>query len=397
MRSRLTDDMEKKELKPQVGDTIKCFREAQNQWVEANILLERKEDDESKSYFVHFSGIDKRWDDWVSIKNLDMKSLIRKTGNKARKSSGHGHNQEDEDEAELSYYGRARNIEYLRFSNFLMKAWYFSPVPEPFDKMSAINSGIKYDKKDRGVLYCCEMCMRFFNTNREYTDHVRQCTWTHPPGDEIYRCGRISAYEVDGAFSTRYCVNLCLVTKLFLYHKGEYYAPHDFHFYIVCTNDIRGAHPIGFFSKEKKREHGYNLACIMTFPCYQRMGIGRFLISLSYELSRIEKIPGSPEKPLSDLGFLSYRHFWKDAVIECLVNHQSEQLSVNQISAYTGMTTDDIKFAIREGKYLRHYQGDWTFALTNAQIDAWRSKCRKRLLNFNPNCLRWTPYPRPLK
>jgi len=35
-------------------------------------------------------------------------------------------------------------------------------------------------------------------------------------------------------------------------------------------------------------EAGYNLACILTLPCYQRKGYGKFLISMSYELSKIE-------------------------------------------------------------------------------------------------------------
>ena len=40
--------------------------------------------------------------------------------------------------------------------------------------------------------------------------------------------------------------------------------------------------------QEKKSEDGYNLACILTLPSYQRKGYGKFLISFSYELSKIE-------------------------------------------------------------------------------------------------------------
>lgn len=45
---------------------------------------------------------------------------------------------------------------------------------------------------------------------------------------------------------------------------------------------------VGYFSKEKASEDGYNLACILTLPAYQRKGYGKFLISMSYELSKIE-------------------------------------------------------------------------------------------------------------
>lgn len=39
-----------------------------------------------------------------------------------------------------------------------------------------------------------------------------------------------------------------------------------------------------------------NLACILVFPPWQRQGLGRLLMGVSYELSRREGRLGGPEK-----------------------------------------------------------------------------------------------------
>lgn len=71
-------------------------------------------------------------------------------------------------------------------------------------------------------------------------------------------------------------------------------------------------------SQEKYSDLGYNLACILTFPCVQRRGFGRFLIEFSYALSKKEEKFGSPEKPLSDLGALGYKSYWSATLVRVL-------------------------------------------------------------------------------
>ena len=103
---------------------------------------------------------------------------------------------------------------------------------------------------------------------------------------------------------------------------------------------------------------GYNLACILTFPQYQKAGYGKFIISLSYELTKREQKTGSPEKPLSDLGKVSYRSYWTHVLMNLLANHDTKSdISINDISSQTGIKTEDLISTLQSLEMIKVWKG----------------------------------------
>ena len=61
------------------------------------------------------------------------------------------------------------------------------------------------------------------------------------------------------------------------------------------------------------------------------------MISFSYELSKREGLVGSPEKPLSDLGKLSYRSYWSYILLDHLKEIKGT-ISIRDLSEHTCIT-----------------------------------------------------------
>lgn len=236
---------------------------------------------------------------------------------------------------------RVRNLTRLQMGKYDIEPWYFSPYPESFS--------------DVDLVYIDEFCLSYFDNQRAFERHRAKCTLVHPPGNEIYRDENISFFEVDGRRQRTWCRNLCLLSKLFLDHKTLYYDVDPFLFYCMCTRDETGCHLVGYFSKEKDSAEGYNLACILTLPQYQRRGFGRLLISFSYELSKRENKLGSPEKPLSDLGLLGYRQYWRETLVELLMEPGRETMSENELAVITSMTEKDVHETLVVFNMLRYH------------------------------------------
>ncbi|XP_053548121.1 histone acetyltransferase KAT6B isoform X2 [Bombina bombina] len=267
----------------------------------------------------------------------------------------------------------------IEFGKYEIQTWYSSPYPQEYARLPK--------------LYLCEFCLKYMKSKTILLRHLKKCGWFHPPANEIYRKDDLSVFEVDGNISKIFCQNLCLLAKLFLDHKTLYYDVEPFLFYVLTKNDNKGCHLVGYFSKEKLCQQKYNVSCIMILPQYQRQGFGRFLIDFSYLLSRREGQTGSPEKPLSDLGRLSYLAYWKSVIIDYLSTHLEKQISVKALSRATGMCPHDIATTLQHLNMIDR-RGDRFVIIRREKLIAshiGKAKTRSHVNEVDPECLRWTP------
>jgi histone acetyltransferase MYST1 len=247
---------------------------------------------------------------------------------------------------------KVKNIQKIILGRYGIDCWYFSPYPDEYSE-------------NIDLLFICEKCL-------------------------IYLKEGLAIFELEGEVAKLYCQNLCLLAKLFLDHKTLYYDVSPFFFYVLCEVDESGVHPVGYFSKEKSSPDDYNLACIMILPPYQKRGYGRFLIQLSYEITRREGKTGSPEKPLSDLGRLSYSSFWAFELLTRLRIGSRTIPSIKEISFQTGFKEEDINETLTELGLMRQYRGQKVLNMAPKVLEGLLKPFEnKKFTLLDPECLNW--------
>eukprot|EP01116_Phalansterium_solitarium_P016303 TRINITY_DN3771_c0_g2_i3.p1 TRINITY_DN3771_c0_g2~~TRINITY_DN3771_c0_g2_i3.p1 ORF type:complete len:307 (-),score=61.61 TRINITY_DN3771_c0_g2_i3:878-1798(-) len=283
-----------------IGASVLCEYKTDSkvEWHRSEILDIRLNTAGQAEYYIHYVDFNRRLDHWVTADKFELSSLEPPGQHKHKDKKSHDKLHEDQENRkitrnlkrkidEVSHFQKGaepvedskqaalekeheeitkvKNINVIELGRFEIDTWYFSPYPEEFAKC---------DK-----LYICEFCLKYMKKKKTLNRHKLKCELRHPPGNEIYRHGTVSVFEVDGKKNKIYCQNLCLLAKLFLDHKTLYYDVEPFLFYIMTECDNRGCHMVGYFSKEKASQEDYNLACILTLPPYQRKGYGTLLIS----------------------------------------------------------------------------------------------------------------------
>ncbi|XP_043955871.1 histone acetyltransferase KAT8 isoform X1 [Gambusia affinis] len=397
------------EVSVEIGETYLCQR-TDKTWHMAEVIQSRLNEQEAREeFYVHYVGFNRRLDEWVGKNRLALtktvKDAVRKnsevggvgdlgdqperkiTRNQKRKHDEINHVQKTYAEMdpttaalekEHEAITKVKYVDKIQIGNFEIDAWYFSPFPEDYGKQPK--------------LWICEFCLKYMKYEKTFRHHLSHCQWRQPPGKEIYRRSNISVYEVDGRDHKIYCQNLCLLAKLFLDHKTLYFDVEPFIFYILTEVTKQGAHIVGYFSKEKESPDGNNVACILTLPPYQRRGYGKFLIAFSYELSKLENAVGSPEKPLSDLGKLSYRSYWSWVLLEILRDFRGT-LSIKDLSQMTSITQSDIISTLQSLNMVKYWKGQHVICVTPKLVEEHlkSAQYKKPPITVDTMCLKWAP------
>lgn len=121
-----------------------------------------------------------------------------------------------------------------------------------------------------------------------------------------------------------------------------------------------------------------NLACILVLPPWQRKGLGKILMGVSYELSRREDRIGGPEKPLSELGRKGYMQFWQARVARTVLGLKAKNtLSVGDVAEKCWMLPEDVVAALKEMAVLgARKRADGSAVVSKARVREWVGKNR---------------------
>ena len=352
-------------------------------------------------YFIHYVNTDKRLDKWISsefigdiiIEPLKISNSHRRGAGLHRQSS---HTKEHGTDGRGSHLPRSpirsvhahghhdpktkvRNVSTVQFGKYNIDTWYYSPYPDPFGAMVE-------------TLYICEFTFKYMKHKKTLKKHLSNLKSNErkPPGRQIYDDPKrkIAVFEMVGRQHRVYCQNLCLFAKLFIEHKTLYYDADPFLFYVLTEYEDNVEkdggfthHPVGYYSKEIHSSEDYNLACILTYPPFQRNGYGRFLMSLSYEISKREQKLGSPEKPLSDLGKLSYRSYWQYVLLLYLYenpNTKEGQLTLEQLCNRTAIKPEDAISTLQHMSMVRQWKGQLVLFFSRDDIEQKLNKYTQR-------------------
>uniref|UniRef100_A0AC34EZM3 Histone acetyltransferase n=1 Tax=Panagrolaimus sp. ES5 TaxID=591445 RepID=A0AC34EZM3_9BILA len=232
---------------------------------------------------------------------------------------------------------------FIYISKYQMKTLYTSPLP--------------FHLRVKDELFLCDQCLDGWIERDTYERHTKVCQMKQPPGKMIYKDeeNRFAFFEVDALTYPSYCQMLCCLGISYIEHKSLHTDIEPFLFYVLAKKekDRDFYHFIGYFSKQKYGHSSCNLCCLLVLPCYQGKGYGRYIVDFSFLLSRVEKIPGTPERPLSEAADFLYYQYYYDSFLEMVfswwqcnerdgIDSEKQSFNLGLIEQWTGISKRDM-------------------------------------------------------
>ena len=106
-----------------------------------------------------------------------------------------------------------------------------------------------------------------------------------------------------------------------------------------------------------------------------------------------KKSVGSPEKPLSDLGQISYRSYWSEVILKTLQASRScNQLSIMDLSKATSIVAEDVVSTLKYLGILKYIKSTHVLTAPDSLLaDLLTTHEKKRAPRVNPDLLHWAP------
>ncbi|PRT54754.1 Males-absent on the first protein [Wickerhamiella sorbophila] len=257
-------------------------------------------------------------------------------------------------------------IQFVHYGPHKIKPWYESRGYIDLESKSSksyrckepkslwqgvLDSEQKVDPTREIDIWICPKCFLYTSVGTDIDSHSAFCRYkdSERPGRKVYDTESCSIYELDPSRSESeklYMQCLSLFGKFFLETKSICFAMDGFLIYEVV--DKTSGLVAGFFSKERHPWFNYNLACIVTFPPFQRRGLGQLMIGFSYRLTREQGEVGSPELPLSAHGEKTYLAYWCGEIYRVFLSEEAGNMhSLRELAMLTGIEPSDVVAAFQ--------------------------------------------------
>lgn len=127
--------------------------------------------------------------------------------------------------------------------------------------------------------------------------------------------------------------------------------------FTVYSRSVDPAVSVGIDTRWASLTLAYYRSSFNTIPAIVHFINIDFLFGAGYLLTRVEGKIGSPEKPLSDLGLISYRSYWKDVLLQHLCSHPGASLSIRDMSQEMAINSYDIVSTLQALGMMKYWKG----------------------------------------